>query len=186
MATSSKSRLIILLDAENTSKSLEYVRSKCRDANVYIALQTAKYNYLGGSKGDDKSSSISKHRGSSAGVENRVLSGGGKRGSGKKLNAASGPPGSPQTVFTGTSQSFFDSYLNMGKFTLDWIKSNSSTAAGAGLNAAAAAAAAVAAGSFDAGALAGIGLVSDFDPAHSDPYFMSTFQLLLYIFNIGF
>lgn len=29
-------------------------------------------------------------------------------------------PGSPQTM----SESFFDSYLNIGKFTLDWIKSN--------------------------------------------------------------
>ena len=33
-------------------------------------------------------------------------------------------PGSPQTI-TG---SFFDTYLNIGKFTLDWIKSNCNAA----------------------------------------------------------
>ena len=33
-------------------------------------------------------------------------------------------PGSPQTI----SGSFFDSYLNIGKFTLDWIKSNCNAA----------------------------------------------------------
>lgn len=33
-------------------------------------------------------------------------------------------PGSPQTI----SGSFFDTYLNIGKFTLDWIKSNCNAA----------------------------------------------------------
>ena len=38
------SRLIIVLDAENTSKSLQYVKTKLRESNVYVALQTVKYN----------------------------------------------------------------------------------------------------------------------------------------------
>lgn len=157
-APNTKSRLIIILDAENTSKSLEYVRNKCREANVYVALQTAKYNYLGAAK--TGKSTMSKQ-----GVENRLLS---KRGSKKFM---SGPPGSPQT-FTGTSQSFFDSYLNMGKFTLDWIKSNSNAAAGGGLSS----------NSYDAGAMAGIGLAGEIDPAHSDPYYISKNLLMVTCF----
>lgn len=93
------------------------------------------------------------------GVENRLLRGS-RKGS-KKLMAASGPPGSPQTL-TGTSQNFFDSYLNMGKFTLDWIKTNCS-GTGAGLGSA----------SYDVGALAGIGVINEMDANHSETYFLS-------------
>ena len=150
----SKSRLIIILDAENTAKSLEYVRSKCRESNVYVALQSAKYNYLNTNNKGGKSSII-KH-----GVENRLLSV--RRGSKKLMNAVAGPPGSPQTLTGAGVQSFFDSYLNMGKFTLDWIKSNSNSAAG-GLSST----------SFDLSAFAPIGLAGEIDPAHSDPYYMS-------------
>lgn len=150
----SKSRLIIILDAENTAKSLEYVRSKCREPNVYVALQSAKYNYFNTNNKGGKSS-INKH-----GVENRLLSV--RRGSKKLMNAVAGPPGSPQTLTGAGVQSFFDSYLNMGKFTLDWIKSNSNSAAG-GLSST----------SFDLSAFAPIGLAGEIDPAHSDPYYMS-------------
>ena len=158
----SKSRLIIILDAENTAKSLEYVRSKCRESNVYVALQSAKYNYFNTSNKGGKSS-INKH-----GVENRLLSV--RRGSKKLMNAVAGPPGSPQTLTGGAgAQNFFDSYLNMGKFTLDWIKSNSNSAAG-GLSST----------SFDLSAFAPIGLAGEIgEPGHSDPYYMSKSTLFI-------
>jgi hypothetical protein len=113
------SRLIIMLDAENTSKSLQYVKSKLSDANVYVALQSVKYNANSLNNKSEK-----------GGIVNRVLI---NDKSSNNLNSISNKaqtntivtmaPGSPQTF----SSSFFDSYLNIGKFTLDWIKSNSNS-----------------------------------------------------------
>jgi len=94
------SRLIIMLDSEHTAKSLEYINSKCIESNVYIALQTAKYNYNNNQKNrkliDTKPNS---KQTLAVSPTNNVL---------------------PQTL----TVNMFDSYLNIGKFTLDWIKSN--------------------------------------------------------------
>jgi hypothetical protein len=51
-------------------------------------------------------------------AENKLISSGKKRGGGGGVH---GPPGSPQTLNT----AFYDTYLNIGKFTLDWIRTNS-------------------------------------------------------------
>lgn len=102
------SRLILILDAENTNKSLHYVKTKLNEPNVYVALQTVKYNYnfhkfnLSKSAKNSETKLILKNR--------------------KKIKTMS--PGSPQSI----PGSYFDSYLNIGKFTLDWIKSNCSAA----------------------------------------------------------
>lgn len=87
------SRLIIMLDSEHIAKSLEYVKSKCVESNVYIALQTAKYNYNSQKNGRKTLESKNKS-----------------------------PPSSPQQQ--PQQQQSCELYLNFGKFTLDWIKSN--------------------------------------------------------------
>lgn len=94
----SSSRLIIMLDSENTAKSLEYIKQKLVQNNVYVALQTAKYNY---------NSTQMKHGATKKKMDKNV------RGGDKEVMA----PGSPQAIAT-------DTYLNFGKFTLDWLKSN--------------------------------------------------------------
>ncbi|CAF0816190.1 unnamed protein product [Brachionus calyciflorus] len=101
--SSKKSRLILVLDAENTTKSLQFVKSKINDPNVYVALQTVKYNY--------NSSKFAKN--SKCSETKLILNE-------KKHKIKTMAPGSPQVI----SENFFDSYLNIGKFTLDWIKSN--------------------------------------------------------------
>jgi hypothetical protein len=118
------SRLIIVLDAENTAKSLQYVKTKLRESNVYVALQTVKYNFNSNPSGQVKKTKSSTSK-IVSGIENKLILG-------QKLSSASSKqkkstlmgPGSPQTI----SHSFFDSYLNIGKFTLDWIKSNCNAA----------------------------------------------------------
>ena len=102
------SRLILILDAENTNKSLHYIKTKLNEPNVYVALQTVKYNYnfhkfnLSKNAKNSETKLILKNR--------------------KKIKTMA--PGSPQFI----SGSYFDSYLNIGKFTLDWIKSNCNAA----------------------------------------------------------
>lgn len=98
------SRLILILDAENTNKSLHYIKTKLNEPNVYVALQTVKYNY------NFHKLSISKRDKSS---DTKLI-----LKESKKLKTMA--PGSPQVI----PGSYFDSYLNIGKFTLDWIKSN--------------------------------------------------------------
>ena len=115
-ASSNNSRLIILLDAENTSKSIDYVKSKLLASNTYIALQTVKYNF--------NSSMAKKNIGNRKQIvrdnaENKLIVSGTKKRT-KTLGLVSGPPGSPQTL----NPTFYDTYLNIGKFTLDWIRSN--------------------------------------------------------------
>jgi len=67
---SNNSRLIIILDAENTAKSLQYVKSKLRESNVYVALQTVKYNFNNGQFKNAKSTSATK-----GGIENKLILG---------------------------------------------------------------------------------------------------------------
>jgi hypothetical protein len=64
------SRLIIILDAENTAKSLQYVKSKLRESNVYVALQTVKYNFNNGQFKNAKTTSATK-----GGIENKLILG---------------------------------------------------------------------------------------------------------------
>jgi hypothetical protein len=109
------SRLIIILDAENTSKSLNYIKTKLNEQNLYIALQTVKYN-LNNSSG--QCGLVKSTTTKSKGIENKLILGDKTFKSNAKQSLMG--PGSPQTI----SGNFFDSYLNFGKFTLDWIKSN--------------------------------------------------------------
>ena len=109
------SRLIIILDAENTSKSLNYIKTKLNEPNLYVALQTVKYN-LNNSSGQCGLSKTNTSK--SKGFENKLVLGDKTFKSSVKQSLMG--PGSPQTI----SGNFFDSYLNFGKFTLDWIKSN--------------------------------------------------------------
>jgi hypothetical protein len=111
--------LIIFLDAENTSKSIEYIKSKVVGSNIYIALQTVKYNYNGGNQIANKRNSARKQI-VRDNAENKLISTGTKKRTNKSLGVH-GPPGSPQTFNT----TFYDTYLNIGKFTLDWIRTNS-------------------------------------------------------------
>ncbi len=62
------SRLIIILDAENTAKSLQYVKTKLRESNVYVALQTVKYNFNNGQFKNAKTTS-----GTKSGIENKLI-----------------------------------------------------------------------------------------------------------------
>ncbi len=116
--------MIILLDAENTSKSIEYIKSKVVNSNIYIALQTVKYNYNGGNQ---MANSSNNKRNSTRkqivrdNAENKLISSGNKKRSIANNNKTLGPPGSPQILNT----TFYDTYLNIGKFTLDWIRTNS-------------------------------------------------------------
>lgn len=136
--TDNHSRLIILLDAENTSKSLEYIKSKLLGSNIYIALQTVKYSSsqqaqqgMTGTKTTRLSSGIGGTINGTATsrkivrdqAENKLI-GGGNTASRRRRTLLGGPPGSPQTLNTTT---FYDTYLNIGKFTLDWIRSNSNS-----------------------------------------------------------
>lgn len=94
------SRLVIVLDSEHTSKALDYVRSKLVEANVFVALQSCKYNYAMSGNGVTDSGKINQVQEGSLGVMG---------------------PGSPQANL---SNSATEAYLNFGKFTLDWLKSN--------------------------------------------------------------
>ena len=93
-------RLIIVLDSEHIAKPLEYIRTKLAESNVFVALQTAKYNCGQAQLTSGKSAR-------SADAKSKL----GERGQ--------EGPGSPQTFVEGV-----DNYLSFGKFTLDWIKSN--------------------------------------------------------------
>ncbi len=98
------SRLIIILDSEHTAKSLDYVRTKLVEANVYVALQSCKYNYT-------------IKTGKAAGKQGGVLT----ESSGVGSVGIMGP-GSPQVNLN--TYAGGEAYLNFGKFTLDWLKSN--------------------------------------------------------------
>lgn len=100
----SNSRLIIVLDSENTAKSLEYIKTKLIESNIYVALQTAKYNYNTNVKRDNGKGGKENEKAGSD--NNQVIMG----------------PGSPQGIVP--SQTSTDSFANFGKFTLDWLKSN--------------------------------------------------------------
>ena len=104
------SRLIIILDSEHTSKSLDYIKSKCIESNVYIALQTAKYNY-----NQNKNRKLIENKINT--LSDKLINSNSKQTIGLTLPAVPLPP---QTLAVNLS----DSYLNIGKFTLDWIKSN--------------------------------------------------------------
>jgi hypothetical protein len=41
--SSNKSRLVIILDAEHTNKSVQFINTHLHEHNVYVALQTVKY-----------------------------------------------------------------------------------------------------------------------------------------------
>lgn len=120
------SRLIIIIDAENTSKSLNYVKTKLNEPNLYVALQTVKYNL--NNAGQQQPGLIKNSK--SRGFDNKLaLMGGDKAFKTSTKQAPTlmmGPPGSPQTLYSGGN--LFDSYLNFGKFTLDWIKTNCTAA----------------------------------------------------------
>lgn len=105
------SRLIIILDSEHTTKSLDYIKSKCIESNVYIALQTAKYNY-----NQNKNRKLIENKLNS--LSDKLINSSSKQTIG--LTVSTGPPQTAQTL----AFNMFDSYLNIGKFTLDWIKSN--------------------------------------------------------------
>ena len=91
-----------MLDSEHVGKSLEYIKSKCIEPNVYIALQTAKYNYNSQKNGRKT-------------IDNKINI----TDNGDKNKS---PPNSP-TQQQPTLPSY-ETNFNFGKFTLDWIKSN--------------------------------------------------------------
>lgn len=124
-AKKNNSRLIIILDSENTSKSLQYVNSKLNESNIYVALQTVKYNYNNssnnGAAAADSGSDSEKTK-EPAGVVAK---------SERRESTKPAPPVSiisqtisSQAAAATNTDNLIESYLNIGKFTLDWIKSN--------------------------------------------------------------
>ena len=102
-SATNKARLIIIIDSENTAKALDYVKSKLVESNVYVALQTAKYNFNNNNNNNNNNPTAEVP--TSTDIK-------------EKTEAHANDKASSKTT------SVVDPYLNIGKFTLDWLKSN--------------------------------------------------------------